>query len=344
MTRLLTNQDIQQLLTMRDCLDVLEVAYRDYARGLTVGSTTRVETVVPTSSPDVDYEFTSNEGAVPALGVMALRCNSNHMAIRIIDGMKRKERLPSAPGSRYVGLVFVFSLADLRLLGILQDGFISAMRVGATNALAARELARTDAAIIGLIGSGEQARAQVVGLAVVRQLREVRVYSPNRQHRQDFAKALSQELNIPIRPVDSARAAVEGADILTAATNSFEPVFDAEWIEPGMHVSAILTLEVPGAMYERANVVAINIQSGYGRGQAGHYDSSVDWTRYPMLADLLIGRCTGRVNPQQITFFMNNAGIGFQFAAVGAKALELAEAANVGRELPDELFLQIAHT
>src|SRR3990172_405339 len=205
MTRLLTNDDIERLLTMTDCLNALEVAYRDHARGLTVGGTTRVETVVPTSSPDVSYEFTSIEGAVPALGVMALRCNSNHMTMRLVNGMKRKERLPDAPGGRYVGLILLFSLTDLRLLGILQDGFISAMRVGATNALAARALARSEVGIVGLLGSGDQAQKQLAGLAAVKRLREVRVFSPNRERREAFAKAMSAATGLPIRPVRSAR-------------------------------------------------------------------------------------------------------------------------------------------
>src|SRR5581483_1119904 len=232
MTRLLTNADIAPLLTMDECLQVLETAYREHAVGITVGGTSRVETIVPTEDREVSYEFTSNEGAVPALGVMALRCNSNHMAVRVMNGMQRKERLPDAPGGQYVGLVFLFSLSDLRLVGIMQDGLISAMRVGATNALAARELARVDAATVGLLGSGEQARAQLLGLAAARPVRSVKVYSPNPQRREAFAAEMSAKMKISVRAVESAEEAVRGADILVAATNSFEPVFDANWLEP----------------------------------------------------------------------------------------------------------------
>lgn len=344
MTRLLTNEDLEGLLTMPDCLAALEIAYRDYARGITVGSTTRVETVVPMAMSDVSYEFTSNEGAVPAFGVMALRCNSNHMAMRVVQGLTRKERLPDAPGGRYVGLVLLFSLADLRLLGIVQDGFLSAMRVAATCALAARALSRPDAAVVGLLGAGDQARTQLLGLAAVRPLREVRVFSPNPVRRRAFAEAMSLSLGVPVRATESAREAATGADILAAATNSFEPVFPADWVEPGMHASAILSPEAPSELYERADVVVVNTNSGYGRGQAGHFDDAADWTRYPTLAQVLVGESPGRTDARQMTFFMNNAGIGFQFAAVGARALELANAANVGRELPDELFLQTRHT
>ncbi len=344
MTRLLTNEDIERVLTMPDCLQALEVAYRDHARGRAIGSTSRVETVMPAQEPGVEYEFTSIEGAIPAFETMALRCNSNHMAVRLIDGMKRKDRLPDAPGGRYVGLIFLFSLADLRLVGILQDAFISAMRVGATNALAARELASPEAAVVGLLGSGDQAQTQLVGLAAVRSLREVRVYSPNRERREAFAEMMSREIGVPVSAVESAREAVRGADILVAATNSFQPVFESEWAEPGMHISAILSPEVPPELYDLADVVIVNTHSGYGRGQAGHYDDSAEWSRYSTLGELLLSEEPGRTDEQQVTFFMNNAGLGTQFAAVGARALELAEAEDLGHHLPDEWFLQTRHT
>ncbi len=344
MARVLTNDEIRQVLTMPDCLAALEVAYRDHARGQAAGGTTRVETVVPTFEPEVMYEFTSNEGAVPAFGVMALRCNSNHMLMRTLDGAVRKERLPSAPGGRYVGLILLFSLADLRLLAILQDGFISAMRVGATNALAARELARADAGCVGLLGSGDQAQTQLLGLAAVRPLRRVNVFSPSREHREAFAQAMSRKLGVPVQAVETPQAALAGADLFAAATNSFQPAFAADWIEPGMHVSAILSYEAPAALYDRADVVVVNTQAGYGRGAAGHFDTSADWARYPTLGELLIGSAPGRADRQQITFFMNNAGLGLQFAAVGARALALAQAADLGQELPDDLFLQTWHT
>jgi ornithine cyclodeaminase/alanine dehydrogenase-like protein (mu-crystallin family) len=343
--RLLTNDDLERVLGMSDCLDALETAYRDLACGQAMGGTTRVETLVPmTPSGDVLYEFTSNEGAVPAFGVMALRCNSNHMAMRVVDGLTRKDRLPAAPGGRFVGLVLLFSLQDLRLLAILQDGYLSAMRVGATSALAARELARPDAAVAAVLGSGDQARSHLRALAAVRPLREARVFSPNPARRQAYAEAMTAALGFPVRAVDSARAAADGADVFVAATNSWEPVFDLDCVAPGMHVSAILSFEVPAGLYERADRVFVHTQAGYGRGAAGHYDASTDWARYPSLDQLLAGQAAGRADPRQITFFMNNAGLGLQFAAVGARALALAEAAGAGQTLPDDLFLQTWHT
>ena len=340
MTRLLTNEDLRDLITPQGCIATLEKAYRQHGEGTAIGTTSRVETVLPTQTPGVDYEFTSMEGAVPSSGVMALRCNSNHMRFRLVNGMKRKDRLPDAPGNRFVGLIFLFSIAELKLLAILQDGIISSMRVGATSTLACRELSRTDASVVGLLGAGVQARSQLECLAAVRELKDVRVFSPTQEKRQQFASSMGEQIGITVRTVDTAREAVKGADILLAATNSFEPVFETDWVEPGMHVSAILSPEVPPRMYRRAEIVVVNVKQGYGTGQAGHCDTSADWASYPSLGELLIGRTPGRTDFDQVTFFMNNAGVGFQFAAAAAWALELAESAGVGRVLPDDLFLQ----
>jgi alanine dehydrogenase len=340
MTRMLTNEDLQGLITPQECIVILEEAYRQHGEGVAIGTTSRVETILPTEVPGVDFEFTSMEGAVPSLGVMAFRCNSNHMRFRMVNGMKRKDRLPDAPQNRFVGLIFLFSIAELKLLAILQDGLISSMRVGATSALAFRELSRADACVVGLLGAGVQARSQLECLAAVRELKDVRVFSPTPEKRNRFTRLMSEQIGIAVRSVDTASEAVKGADILVAATNSFEPVFETDWVEPGMHVSSILTYEVPPEMYQRADVVVVNVKQGYGTGKAGHLDTSADWASYPSLGELLIGQIPGRIDSDQVTFFMNNAGVGFQFAATSARALELAEKAGIGQEIPDDLFLQ----
>lgn len=343
MSLLLTNQDIRQALNMSDCLEAIEEAYRGRAQGIVVGGTSRVETVVPTARPGVSYEFTSMEGAVPAFDLMTLRVNSNHLTHIAANGSERKMRLPDAPGGRHVGLILLFSLAELRLVAILQDRFISLMRVGATSALAARCLARPEARIVGMLGAGEQARAQLLGLAAVRVLDEVRVFSPTPERRQAFAEEMSAQLGFPVRAVGAAREAVRGADIVAAATNSLHPVFDVDWLEAGQHLGAIQSSEVPSTVYGRAEVVVVNTHAGYGRGAAGHYDASAAWERYPTLDQILVGQAPGRTEAGQVTFFMN-AGVGFQFAAVGAKALAGARRAGLGLELPDDLFLQTWHT
>ena len=343
MPLVLTNEDIRQVLGMSDCIEALEVAYGEKADGVTVGGTSRIETVLPTSQPGVSYKFTSMEGAVPAFGVMALRITSNHAASEPASGSRRKVRLPGGPGGGHVGLILLFSLEELKLVAILQDRFISGLRVGATSALAARSLARENAPIVGLLGSGEQARTQLLGLAAVRPLSEVRVYSPNPARRQAFADEMEDQLGLPVRAISEPREALGGADIVALATNSDHPAIEIDWLEPGQHVGALQSAEVPEAIYQRADVVVVNAHTGYGRGSAGHYDNSAEWERYATLDQILAGRSPGRSEDGQITFFLN-AGVGFQFAAVGGKALMAARQAGLGEELAEDLFLQTWHT
>src|SRR5262249_55167310 len=158
---------------------------------------------------------------------------------RLRAGTLRREKAPRAPGGRYVGLVFLFSMETGELISIFPDGEMQRIRVGATNAIAAKYLAKPDAASVGLLGSGFQALTQLTGMIAVRPIRSVGVYSPNREHREAFATEWSGKLQLQITPSQSARECVDGADIVIAATNSAEPVFEQEWVQPGMFLTSI---------------------------------------------------------------------------------------------------------
>ena len=135
--------------------------------------------------------------------------------------------------------MLLFSLEHGGLLAIIPDGIIQHLRVGASSALAAAAMARPEARTLGLIGAGGQAQAQLLGLAEVRDLSSVRVYSPRPERRGAFAAEMRERLGVSVEAVDSARAAVEGADLVATATNAARPVLDAEWLSPGQHVGYI---------------------------------------------------------------------------------------------------------
>jgi ornithine cyclodeaminase/alanine dehydrogenase-like protein (mu-crystallin family) len=200
-------------------------------------------------------------------------------------------------------------------------------------------LARGQAARVAVLGAGEQARAQLLGLAALLPVAEVRVFSPTPENCAAFAQAMSVRLGVPVRVAAGPREAITGADIVALATNALQPVIDVDWLAPGQHVGAIQSGEVPPGLYRRADRVVVNASAGYGRGAAGQYDASAEWQRYPTLDNVLAGQAPGRTHPGQLTFFLN-AGVGFQFAAVGAAALAGARRAGLGLELPDDLFLQ----
>ena len=348
MTLLLTNEDVEQVLAMPSSLEALEAAYRELTAGRAV-LRRQSQTYLPGPLPGSSYCLKTVEGGSESLGVMAIRLTSDVLRGRQVGETFRREKVPAAPGGRFLGLVLLFGLSTGELLAIVPDGIIQRLRVGATSALAADRLARPDAATVGLIGSGNQAEAQLRGLTCIRRLARVRVYSPTPSHREAFAERLGAALGLRIEAVDSARSAVEDADIVACATNSGQPVLDGEWLRPGMHVGFIREFEVADATLERADLLFVHTQQGdidhytpRGRDDLAQLQRGrgYPWHRYPELADLVAGTAPGRTDPRQLTMFMNNFGVGIQFAALGARAWQLARARGLGREVPTDWFLE----
>jgi alanine dehydrogenase len=331
-TLLLDNDDVRRVLRMRDCIEVLDAAFRDYAHGHAVNR--------PRSHTYTDlgggkhYLLKTMDGSLPRVGVHALRVTSDLTYEH--DG--RRDKIPAAPGDRFVGLVLLFDIETLVPLAIVHDGYLQRMRVGAKSALAAQRLARPDARIAGVIGAGWQAGAQIDGLRAVCDLDEVRVYAPTRER----LKAFCAEYGAT--PAATAREAVEGADVVALATNAHRPVVDASWLAPGAHVNSVQRHELDDAVFERAELVVVRSRDEPGFHYApGHAPRAA--ARRPLdagvveLGDVRTGAVRRRTS-DGLTLFTGGGGLGIQFAAVTHLVYERARAEGLGRELPTEWFTQ----
>src|SRR6516225_2860937 len=167
MTLILSNDDVEKLLTMRECIAVMEEAYVELADGRGV-SRTRSDCFTPTARADALYSLKSMDGVAPKLGVGAVRINSDIVTWPKRGNAMRREKVAAAPNNRYVGLVLLFSVENGEPLAILPDGVMQRMRVGAANGLGIKYLARTNAKRLGLLGSGWQAGAQLMAACAVR--------------------------------------------------------------------------------------------------------------------------------------------------------------------------------
>lgn len=354
MTLLLSNEDVLRVLDVPACIDALEVAFRDLASGEAVNRP-RSHTYTPLGNGHW-YLFKSMDGSVPRLGVHAIRLSSDHTHEFTKDGKRRREKLPLAPGGRYVGLVLLFDIRTLEPLAILQDGELQRWRVGCTSALAAKHLARSDAHVVGLIGSGWQAETQLLALAAVRELREVRVYSTSADRVRAFCERVSATLGHQVRPVASARQAVEAADIVVCATNSHDPVIDGAWLAAGQHVNSVQSHELDMRTLERASVLVVRNREPavfhHPPGNAPVEAAEVKrlderlGAKLVELGDVVLGR-GGRRSRDDLTLFTGgglgaSSGLGIQFAAVGQAIYEAARAKGLGRELPTEWFTETA--
>ena len=348
---LLDNAAVQKVLDVGACLNALEDAYRAQATGLSLGRQ-RTQMQVPLRESGLAYYLKTMEGAFADGQYATLRLTSDVVSERPVGGVARREKLARGPGGTYCGLIMVFSVEHLEPVALLHDGFLQVIRVACTSALSTRLMARPDAATLGLLGSSGQAWAHLLAIKEVRNIRHVRVYSPNPEHRAIFVERAQRELGLSAEAVENARAAVSGSDLVVAATNTSQPIVDGSWLAPGSHVISIVSgdegmprRELDNEVFRRAALVVAHTKEGARRQPQGDLWEAVEagilkWEDIPDLCELVAGRRGGRANADDITVFKNNVGLGLQFAAIAPRIYELARAAGIGRELPSEWFLQ----
>jgi ornithine cyclodeaminase/alanine dehydrogenase-like protein (mu-crystallin family) len=350
MTLLLSNQDVEEILTMDWCLRILEDAFRELGRGKAINRP-RSHTYMLNDSPNDFYLFKSVEGGVAALQTYAIRLSSDRVVERIVEGRSHREKIAAAPGGKFFALIFLFSTETCEPFCILPDSFRQRMRVGATYGLGIRHLARNEASKIGIFGAGGQAETQLIAACAVRSISRIRVFSPRRESRHRFAERMTAKLKIPVCATESPREVVEGADIIIAATSSNEPVFEGGWLEPGMHISFLQDREVDSlTLNRRADRVVIDARqrvTDWVMGQKapresqGRFDHE-SFGNLSELADVINGTAPGRERRDQITAF-RAPGLGIQFASVGKMVYEEARKKGLGREIPTDWFLEDRH-
>ncbi|MBM2803116.1 MAG: hypothetical protein HW419_1009 [Deltaproteobacteria bacterium] len=344
---LITDPEVKKVLKMGDCIEAMERAFAEEARGIAVNKP-RTRYKVP---PDLDkpgYMANIIPGAVPSSGVAALRYDSTIVQEHVVAGGRRLD-FPS-PLKRSWGFVMLFSLQTGEMLALIHDFSMSAIRVGATTGIAHRALARKNAKVVGIFGSGNEARTNLEAICAVRDIEVVRVYSPNKEHRDRFAEEMTEVLNVEVQPVTSAEAVVKGSDIVMCATNSSEPVFNGNWLEPGQLVTTIANTDGVHRRTEadvttmlRADFIVMNNKETALTNQQRELLDLIDggkfgWDKVCELGQVLIGKHPGRSNDEQILYYKSNTGVGIQFAATGALIFDACKKQGLGRELPSEWF------
>jgi len=345
MVLVLKNEQMENLLPMSEEIDAIEQAFRELGQGKAMNAP-RARLRTPWKEEGGQYYFNNIMGLVPGVKSMALRIDSSFSKEVQIAGSKRRVY----PGD-FIGLVMLFDMDTCEILALMDDHFISTLRVGATSAVASKHLARKDARVMGLLGSGEQAKTQVTAHAAVRSLTRVRVYSPTKENRERFAREMSQETGIEVVPVASAEEAIRGSDIVTAATNTVDPVIEGKWVEAGMHLNSIVggdgflpRKELDDEAVIKAGLIVVGYKPQiFLDRQAEFHDrlerGIVKAEDLHELGDLVNGKCRGRSDEKEITFFKNNTGMGIQFAATARKMYDKAKEKGIGTELPLDLFM-----
>lgn len=240
-------------------------------------------------------------------------------------------------GMRY--LIGLYRIETGELLSVMDANWVTTRRTAATSALGTHLLAPASDRRIGVIGTGVQARAFAAAYAVLRPLEEIVVFSPRPDSRADFARTVGAELGVPVTPVGSAAAVAEACPTTALAIRApQQPVYLAEWLRPGCHVTGLSSVraearEVDDELWKRSDVVVVDDrgtvgQSGDGRAAAA---SGVDVDALPELHDLEAG-AVGRTDASQVTLF-KSAGNAMQDIAVAVGVYRLAVERAVGTEV-----------
>jgi ornithine cyclodeaminase len=228
---------------------------------------------------------------------------------------------------------------------LLDNGFITDQRTGAAGAVAARHLSRQDARVVGVVGCGNQARYQLLSLALVRAFGEARIYGRNPEKARACAGELGRHPGMPpgcrVGVVGSVREAVEGADIVVTVTASREPLVRSEWLRPGMHITAVGSdgpdkQELDVAVLARADVLVADSRAQCLRlGEIHHAVERGAIAESRITAELgaiTAGRAPGRTSASQITV-CDLTGVGVQDVAAVTVIMERAKTAGRGERI-----------
>jgi ornithine cyclodeaminase/alanine dehydrogenase-like protein (mu-crystallin family) len=283
----ITEQEVRELLPMSKAIELVEESFRRLGEGRAVNHPRR--RIRLASGSTLHYMAAGDE-------------TSGYL------GAKIYATNPEA-GAHF--LVVLFEPGG-RLAATIEANALGQIRTGAAGGVAARYLARRDAAVVGMIGTGFQALAQLEALALVRTLELVKVYSRSPEKRRRFALDMSETLALPVEAVDSAEAAVRASAIVVTITSARHPVLAGAWLAPGCHVNAAGSnharrRELDAAAVARASPIFVDsleqarIESGDLLQAAD--EGRLDWSRVRELSEAVLDPALGRSSDGGITLF-----------------------------------------
>ncbi|MER6306741.1 ornithine cyclodeaminase family protein [Streptomyces sp. NPDC001657] len=319
--------EVETLLDMDALIDALASAMTDLSAGRAAAPVRVAATV-----PEREGFIAAMPGYVPSAGALTSKLVSVF------------PRNAGTPLPTHQALIVAFDPDTGEPTALLDGTAITAARTAACSALSARLLARADASVLALLGTGAQARSHARAMCRVRPLRHIRVAGRNPDHATALAAELSAELGIPAEAVASYAQALDGADIAAATTHAVDPVVRRPWLTPGVHVTSVgfnpAGREVDDATIADALVCVESRQAALAPFPAGSNDLlhpirdgviTADHV-HAELGELLTGSRPGRTAPDQITLY-KSVGVAVQDAAAAALVVEAARERSAGTHL-----------
>ena len=314
-TLFLTSEDVAGLATPAEYVDAVRDAYRQRGEGAPAEPRTALHNEQPPGM------FTSYTAVLPETGAMGGYMYS--------------------AGFGAADAWFVAPLYDAdsgEPLALLDGASMNPFKTGAAGAVGVDALARENASTVAVIGSGAQARGQLVSTVTVRDVDTVNVYSPTKRSRESFAAEMNDALDAAVAAVATSAAAVEDADVVITATTASEPVFDGELLAPGTHVTAMGQYhpekhELDATTIERATYVPdLRARAFQDAGSFLHALETGAVTEdhvHAELGEVVAGTAPGRTDDEEVTVF-DSGGTGIETVAASYLLYEKATERGLG--------------
>jgi alanine dehydrogenase len=314
----LSSEELDGLATPAEYVDAVQDGYRQRGEGAPARPRTRLDSDNPRGF------LTGYTAILPESGAMGgymyaagFGSNDAHFALPLFDA-----------GSG-------------EILAVLDGASLNPYKTGAAGAVGVDALARADADTLGIVGSGSQARGQLLATATVREFDTVCVFSPTQDSRESFAASMDDRLEPTVGAVDSGEAAVRGSDVVITATTASEPVIDSEWLDPGTHVTAMGQYNPEKRELDSATVAQAayipDLRARIHR-DAGSYlgalrDGAIDEGHvHAELGDVVAGEAPGRTTADEITVF-DSGGTGIETVAAAKLLYDRACEESLGKSV-----------
>ncbi len=315
MALFLRDADVNQVVSMGDMLDAIEAMQRHFGQGEVYNLARR--------------KIIASGGMLAVMG--------GGLFYSGVLGVKTY----TVVQGKYSFQVSLYNADTGELLCYTQANRLGQLRTGATTGVAVKHLSNPDAATVGIIGTGYQAPTQLEAVCQVRNIREVRTYSRTPEHREDFARNMTDSLGVPVEPVASAEAAVRDSDIVICIAAVMEPVLEGLWLAPGATIigagpTTWRAREVDDATIQRADSIFVDSLE-QAPVEAGDLASAADrgllqWSRLLELRHAVSGKMPGRPGRDDIVF-AKLMGTGVADVAAAKLAYDKAKARGVGQEV-----------
>ncbi len=312
----LSENDVKQVLTVDMAMAGVESAHRDLALGQAL-DTPRQRSRLPQTVLHI------LQGALPAQGVIGYKAYTSNRS-----------------GNRF--LVHLFDAGSGQLKAVIEADYLGMMRTGAASGVAARWLARPDATVAGVFGSGWQAEGHVRAICAALPLELVKVWARDAAKLRDFCARLSEQTGRRVVPAADAEDAVREADLLGTVTTAAKPLFEADWLQPGTHINAagsnaLIRQELSEAAIRRCGLITVDAVPT-ALAEAGDLLPLLEKGRLQArqlveLGEIIVGRHPGRSDAELISLF-ESQGMAIQDLAVAVRVLAAAIERGLGREIP----------